>query len=240
LVYHGQIDQDRLINEHLTHDMREGVFVDIGAYDGVQFSNSLFFERELGWRGVCIEANPQVFAALSSNRPLARNFNVAAGASAGESEFVVVEGSAMLSGFPSGIDDERVRRETAINGGKSRTIMVPVRRVDELLAELGIHEVHYLSLDVEGAEMDVLDGLDFDKVLVHSMSIEANTRAHRDVLRRRLSKRFIYAGRSDFETFFVHRQGEFAKKAKSLATKLKGPWLKRQFKRIARMLRTKP
>jgi hypothetical protein len=46
----------------------QGYFVDVGAYDGVTFSNSLFFERHLGWSGICIEPLPAAFEKLRGSR----------------------------------------------------------------------------------------------------------------------------------------------------------------------------
>ena len=53
--YHSQVGQDKFINEKVFRGLRNGYFVEIGAFDGVTFSNSYFFEKELGWKGICIE-----------------------------------------------------------------------------------------------------------------------------------------------------------------------------------------
>ena len=37
---------------------RHGTFVDLGCYDGVTYSNTWYFERKLGWSGVCVEPEP--------------------------------------------------------------------------------------------------------------------------------------------------------------------------------------
>jgi hypothetical protein len=47
-TYYSQIGQDKFVHEQYFLGMREGTFVDIGAYDGVDGSNSYFFEKELG------------------------------------------------------------------------------------------------------------------------------------------------------------------------------------------------
>ena len=54
MAYHSQLSQDRWVNTILG-GKRDGFFVELGASDGVFMSNSLFFERELGWKGICIE-----------------------------------------------------------------------------------------------------------------------------------------------------------------------------------------
>lgn len=63
-------------------------FLEIGAADGQLLSNSLFFENQLGWRGVCVEGSPRTFIDLQKNRPLCNNVNALVGAreSLGESK----------------------------------------------------------------------------------------------------------------------------------------------------------
>jgi hypothetical protein len=65
--FHSQIGQDRFLLEHFFRGRRGGVFVDIGAYDREMFSNTLFFERSMGWRGLCVEPLPSAFTKLSSS-----------------------------------------------------------------------------------------------------------------------------------------------------------------------------
>ncbi|MBA3816825.1 MAG: FkbM family methyltransferase, partial [Parachlamydiaceae bacterium] len=66
--YQSQTSQDRLLNEIFFHDKRNGVFVDIGAYDGKVISNTYFYEKNLGWTGICIEPLPDAYEKLHMNR----------------------------------------------------------------------------------------------------------------------------------------------------------------------------
>jgi hypothetical protein len=49
----------------------QGTFIEMGALDGSQLSNSWFFEEVLDWRGIMVEANPKLAASAIANRPLA-------------------------------------------------------------------------------------------------------------------------------------------------------------------------
>lgn len=69
--YKSQSFQDIVLDRWMFEGARDGVFVDIGAADGVSFSNSYFFEKERGWRGLCIEPNREDFARLERNRECA-------------------------------------------------------------------------------------------------------------------------------------------------------------------------
>ena len=66
--YHSQHGQDRFVADLLFHSKRGGVFVDVGAYEGITFSNTLHFEREFGWTGIAVEPHPASFAELAASR----------------------------------------------------------------------------------------------------------------------------------------------------------------------------
>ena len=55
-----------------------GTFVEMGAYNGITFSISLFFEKYLNWRGLLIEANPDNYKQVLQNRPNTTAFGLAA------------------------------------------------------------------------------------------------------------------------------------------------------------------
>jgi len=69
--FYSRAGQDQFLFENFFRGKRDGVFVDAGARDGEKFSNSLFFERTLGWRGLCIEPLPEAFARLAAHRKCA-------------------------------------------------------------------------------------------------------------------------------------------------------------------------
>src|SRR5258708_30218490 len=92
--FYSQHRQDRIVYETFFRDRRDGVFVDVGAYDGETFSNSLFFEETLSWRGLCIEPLPDAFARLAARRA-ATCVNCGASNFEGTANFLDVE----IAGF---------------------------------------------------------------------------------------------------------------------------------------------
>ena len=56
--YKSQDGQDKWANENVFKGKSRGIFVDLGCYDGVTYSNTWYFERVLNWTGVCVEPNP--------------------------------------------------------------------------------------------------------------------------------------------------------------------------------------
>ena len=160
---HSQYGQDRFVREHLL-PQSTGYFIEIGADDGVDKSNTLAFEQA-GWTGLCIEPSPARFEALRANRSC-ECLNVAISSTEGEVPFLDIIGYGKgLSGIVHNYDPrhlERIARETTGNPstrGRSE-IVVPARRLDAILAERGVTAVHFCSIDVEGSELDVLQSID--------------------------------------------------------------------------------
>lgn len=132
--------------------MRGGFYVDCGAYDGLEHSNSALLDFEYGWNGICVEANQDYAAACSRNRPNAKTVNVAVSDH---------EGTIRFSNQLPSLDPNS-----------------PIVRCSTLLTVLdecnAPREIDYLSLDVEGFEARVLRSFDFDKYQVNLMTVEHN------------------------------------------------------------------
>lgn len=149
---------------------RTGFYVDVGAYDGVGFSNTYFFEA-IGWRGVLIEAAPELYARCAAARPHSTVVHAAAGSRNGTAPFTIVDGAGGVDTLSSSMPDhERIARE----GGQSRVVDVPLRTLDDILAD--VHEpIDFVSIDVEGSELDVLQGFDLDRFRPRILVIEENS-----------------------------------------------------------------
>ena len=65
--FYSQVGQDRFLLENFFRGRRGGVFLDIGAYDGETLSNTLFFEKTMGWTGLCVEPLPSAASRLPSS-----------------------------------------------------------------------------------------------------------------------------------------------------------------------------
>jgi hypothetical protein len=66
--FFSRAGQDRFLFENFFRGKRNGVFVDVGAQDGEKFNNTLFFERFMDWRGLCVEPRADAFAKLAARR----------------------------------------------------------------------------------------------------------------------------------------------------------------------------
>ena len=177
-MFYSQFGQDKFVVEHVFKGFAGGTFVDVGAHDGVTINNTLHLARELGRHGVNIEPLSDVFEKLQANRPNDINLNIAIGSVDGEAEFIVNSGyTEMLSGLAATYDarhHQRLENELAVMGGASRRQMVQVRRLETVFDELKIDHVHYLSIDVEGGEIEVIKSINFNKVIIDLIAFENN------------------------------------------------------------------
>ena len=178
---------------------RGSSFVEIGANDGFHMSNGLFFERFLGWHGLCIEPNRHVFERLQRNRPGCTNVNALVGnppPGGQRANFVElfreVNGSKRtwrgydwetglsgvlgLSSHPEMATWRQARRfahvrhrTQRLRAEMTRLPVVPFRSV---LQSHGVSFVDFLSLDCEGSEAAVLASLDFARTPVRALLIE--------------------------------------------------------------------
>lgn len=177
-MYYSQHNQDRWLEENVFHGLKRGVFVDVGAHDGKTLNNTLFFEETHQWTGVNIEPIPFVFEQLEKNRPLGKNINVAIAEKEGDFPFLLNDGyTEMLSGLQEYFDERhksRISRENAHFKGNTTITNIPCRRLDNLLREHSISRIHYLSVDVEGAEFSVIKSIDFEKTQIDVIGFENN------------------------------------------------------------------
>jgi FkbM family methyltransferase len=174
--YYSQYKQDEFIDKVLFNKKENGFFIEIGAHDGISFSNTLFFEKYRNWKGMCIEPNPTVFEKLAKNRK-SLNLNVCIGDSDDTVKFTKISGYAeMLSGVSSKYDlrhIERINNDIVINGGEIKSIDVQMLRL-ESISQISEKCIDFISIDTEGNELDIVKSIDFEKIKIKVLVIENN------------------------------------------------------------------
>lgn len=138
--FYSQFSEDKWIHENLLLPA-EGFFIEIGAYDGVASSNTFAFEK-LGWRGFVVEADPELAAKAFIHRSCPV-ICAAAGRESGDGYFYLN-------------DEDRGRSSLTFPG---RAIPVRVRTASCLLSHFGTPIVDLISIDTEGTELDVWEGV---------------------------------------------------------------------------------
>lgn len=213
--YYSQDAQDRFLHEHVFHHFRNGFFVDVGAYDGVNINNTLFYEKTYNWKGMNFEPLPPIYAKLIKNRPNSLNFNCAINTKEGEAEFYNnTICTTMLAGLVEHYDPRhknRLDQANADDHNTTNTIRVKTRRLGDILAEHNVQRIHYLSIDVEGAERAVLESIDFDKVFIDVIGFENNYNdGATDGIRKMLaSKGFDHIDFRNTDVFMINRRSPF-------------------------------
>lgn len=174
-AYFSQSGQDAWLDERVFKGKRNGVFVEVGGYDGFTGSNCLFFEMQRGWTGLMIEPSPTYFARAEAFRR-ATCLQLAVSDAEGEAEFLEIqEGFSQMSGLTSSYDADILRQVEADPRHKGEVIRVQTRTLPQIFDEHGLREIDYVSLDVEGGEHAILSSFPFDTYRVHAWTVENNT-----------------------------------------------------------------
>lgn len=185
--FEGQLGQDAIAYSIL-HKKQNGFFVDIGANDGISISNSYLFER-LGWRGFCVEANPQTYATLKQNRRC-DTYNLAIfSKNIGITTFVASDSDcSALDTLEMNLTKSHKERIDGL--GETKTISVKTATFNEVMQNYpDVRHIDFMTLDVEGGEMEVLRGIDFDKYSFGVMTIEHNYTEQKEKIIEFLSKK---------------------------------------------------
>ena len=138
-------------------------FLDLAVNDAVHLSNTLHLEQN-GWKGLCIEGNPMYWYSLSAFRNCTI---VGAFVFVGGTEDGKQVGVRLSNKFLGGIVGESLDNK---QGEEAKRNLVSISTV---FVEKNVPTViDYLSLDVEGAEMLVMEDFPFNKYKVRFMTVE--------------------------------------------------------------------
>ena len=169
----AQNAEELALDEQFFHGHVGGVFVEMGALDGLIGSNTLAFERVLNWTGVLIEANPAMCQKLRANRPGMATLCTAV---SGDRKPVAFRKGLFSSTFgeEAEMDADFKKRFHSERRGPSSDVIVPSAPLSMLLRMVGLRFVDLFSLDVEGAELKVLHTHDWS-LPVRVWCIEVNS-----------------------------------------------------------------
>lgn len=157
----------------------EGYFIEVGAYDGFSLSPTYFLEA-CGWSGLLVEPIPERFEQCRARRPHARVVNAAVG-KRGASGTVAL--SVARSPAAGAAEDDVTDMASSVSigegqqafisrrGGAISTITVPLTSLGALLGDAH-RRVDVAVIDVEGLEIDVLDGLELERTRPRVLLVE--------------------------------------------------------------------
>jgi len=178
MVFNSQNNQDEYLENEIFKGFKNGFYVDVGAHDGVTINNTLYFEKTNNWTGINVEPIKKVFDKLIENRPGNINLNCAVCNNDGETEFLCNSGyTEMISGIRENFDTrhlQRLERENRQHNSTTEVIKVNTKKLETIVMEHNVEFVNYLSIDVEGAEFEVIKSINFDKVFIDVIGFENN------------------------------------------------------------------
>eukprot|EP01079_Euglenida_sp_SAG-EU17-18_P004382 gene4382-796_t len=164
--YYGYTDTSRRAN------LAKGFYVDVGANHPFKHSNTWFLDECLGWKGICVEANPEMAELLRAQRSC-EVVEACAHPSRKSVSFQTKAGKDSVYGQI--VEDSDIyKKQQGRLGQGTVNIEVPCHPLHEILSQRGINHVDFMSLDIEGAELGALVSAHLDKVQIDTITMENN------------------------------------------------------------------
>ena len=169
---YSQCGEDLIVASILdTLGIRRPSYIDIGAHEAVYLSNTYLFYRR-GSRGVCVEPNPELHRNIQVKRPRDVSLNMGVGVSTATEVPFYIMSSTTLSSF------SKEAAERLASGGTEKiekVISVPLITLDEIIRAYMPYGPHFVSLDVEGVDLAILQSVDFSRYRPQVFCIETLT-----------------------------------------------------------------
>lgn len=200
--YYSQIGQDQYFIEKIINGRRGGRFLDVGAHDGIATSNTYTLESELDWTGICIEANPTLAEKCSVNRPGSIVINAAVWSEEKEVAFELPHsGNDFLSRIGGIACNANYFAE---DFRKVESLIMTALPLRQLLKQ-GKQHFDYFSLDVEGAELEALKGIDWQCMSFGYIAVEFGYRDQflKEIIDYLASKRYTVHRINQFDVDFI-------------------------------------
>ena len=192
-----------------------GFYIEAGANDGITQSFTANLEKSLNWKGLLIEPNASRFDVCTKNRSIDKNIFVNCALVSNEYTDSIVSGSFANDGkctFEGQITthiaphfwEGKIQELDSIRSNRI-IVSVPAKSLQSILDKNNIHNIDFLSLDVENYEEEALRGLDFNKNSPKFMLIESGNNRKREKYIEKYLKQFKY------ELVFIEGNDSFFK-----------------------------
>jgi FkbM family methyltransferase len=200
---YSQIKQDLFVLYY--YQDTPGFFVEFGALDGVDTSNTYLLETEHDWKGILAEPLPRFKEALQTNRTASLDFRCVSSASGETIQFGEVEDFPALSTAVKLKDQDSVWKQRRQN---PKIHDVTTVTLDDLLDEHNAPErIDYLSIDTEGAEYEILSNYSFKRNF-NLMTVEHTNAAEEEKLKKLLfamDYMIVHKDVSTWENWYAYR-----------------------------------
>lgn len=188
----SQFAEDVWLYEHWFYGIKDGLLIESGAYQGVAMSNSWMFQRYSAWKSLHIEGDPYNFEKLVENRPEALNINAALINETRQLHYLT-GGTPTTRGFYEFMSEKFIKDWHGGEVKAENLIPVTCIPITEILRKLRIKHVDIWFLDVEGAEENVLQGVDFSAIKFNAIVMECDSyNRDRNAVKLHILKRHHY------------------------------------------------
>lgn len=183
LQFYSQIEQDKYYIENIIKYKPNGIFLEIGGYDGITGSNTYFLEKNLNWNGIIVECNPTLVEKCKNTRSCYICDKALYESDNAELLFTIpigdeiIGGKEQLGGIKNLLKPESLKAFQRCYK-ESKDITVKTININTLLENRKIYDIDYVSLDVEGGELSILKTWDFNKHKVKFLTVEHGNIAH--------------------------------------------------------------
>jgi FkbM family methyltransferase len=179
-MYYSQSEEDIFLHDTFFKNKKNGIYIELGALDGVLFSNTKFFEDTLNWTGILIEPHPDKFELLKVNRPNNFLFNDLISCHENTLEFrYFIDHHAAVSGVENTLSKHHF--DVYFNNELNKSLPqgkknIKPKTLTEIVKSTNLKHIDFLSLDVEGHEYEVLLSWDFsipiDLILIETLGVD--------------------------------------------------------------------
>jgi FkbM family methyltransferase len=190
------------------HGLYPGYFLDIGAGHPINISNTWILQSQFGWKGIVFEPNAEFSLLHSQIRRSEEVETLKFAVTPLKQDFMKYKSDGEYSGnpdnFPGELHSERNKRRASIP-----TEEVQATTLREIIETRQLSRIDYISLDIEGGEIDLLKSFPFDICQVHLISVEHNFRAvdirEIDLFLERQNFRKSLESETEWDAFYVNQ-----------------------------------
>ena len=209
-VFYGQFNPpvDKFIYErYFANHGINGVFIECGAFDGLTECSCKFFEETMGWAGYNIEPLPWTYKKLCSNRPDSKNYNLGLSNKNGTAIFTAIDHPEFGVNCNNGSLNHTEAHLKTLNemAVKFVDIEIQTKTWKTFIEDNAIPFVDLLVLDVEGHELEVIEGMHDCNVLPSVICIEIGHLSFTTIREKLHELNYVYDVTSHVNAFFIHR-----------------------------------
>ncbi len=196
----SQLGQDLWVLEQLAWK-RDGFFVEFGATDGVLLSNSWLLEKHFAWRGICAEPNPKLFARLQQNRSCTLSRACVYRNSGERMKFVLADAYGGLEDLAR--YDQHVEKRKAYAAVGDVIEVTTISLMDLLDQQDAPALIDYLSIDTEGSELAILEGIDWGRYQFRCITVEHNFTEQRQGIQKLLEAQGYQCRKQQWDDWYA-------------------------------------